>query len=82
MEKSTNFEMFVEAKHYIDKHHSDNPIDFVINGYIFYYMSGRFPNALMHDVCNVVEALRTHYIHEFCVIDKDLFSDDEELPFN
>lgn len=21
MEKSTNFEMFVEAKHYIDKHH-------------------------------------------------------------
>nr|DAW34650.1 MAG TPA: hypothetical protein [Inoviridae sp.] len=36
MEKSTNFEMFVEAKHYIDKHHADNPIDFVINGYIFY----------------------------------------------
>lgn len=82
MEKSTNFEMFVEAKQYIDKHHADNPIDFVINGYIFYYMSGRFPNALMHDVCNVVEALRTHYIHEFCVIDKDLSSDDEELPFN
>lgn len=82
MEKSTNFEMFVEAKHYIDKHHADNPIDFVINGYIFYYMSGRFPNALMHDVCSVVEALRTHYIHEFCVIDKDLSDDDEELPFN
>lgn len=81
MEKSTNFEMFVEAKHYIDKHHADNPIDFVINGYIFYYMSGRFPNALMHDVCDVVEALRTHYIHEFCVIDKDLSDDDEELPF-
>ena len=34
MKKSTNFEMFVEAKHYIDKHHSGNPIDFVINGYI------------------------------------------------
>ena len=81
MEKSTNFEMLVEAKHYIDKHHVDNPIDFVINGYIFYYMSGRFPNALMHDVCDVVEALRTHYIHEFCVIDKDLSDDDEELPF-
>ena len=100
MERSTNFEMFIDAKHYIDKHHADNPIfemfidakyyidkhhadnpiDFVINGYIFYYMSGRFPNALMHDVCNVVEALRTHYIHEFCVIDKDL-SDDDELPF-
>ena len=45
-------------------------------------MSGRFPNALMHDVCNVVEALRTHYIHEFCVIDKDLSDDEEELPFN
>lgn len=28
-----------------------------------------------------VEALRTHYIHEFCVIDKDLSDDDEELPF-
>lgn len=27
MEKSTNFEMFVEAKHYIDKHHSA-PLDF------------------------------------------------------
>lgn len=30
MEKSTNFEMFVEAKHYIDKHHADNPIFFLV----------------------------------------------------
>lgn len=44
MERSTNFEMFIDAKHYIDMHHADNPIDFVINGYIFYYMSGRFPS--------------------------------------
>ena len=47
MKKSTNFEMFVEAKGYIDKHHSNNPLDFVTNVYIFYYMSGRFPNASM-----------------------------------
>ena len=82
MKNSTNFEMFVEAKDYIDKHHSDNPIDFVTNVFIFYYMSGRFPNALMHDVCSVVEALRTHYMFDFFVIDNDLSDDDEELPFN
>lgn len=59
---STKFEMFVEANGYIDKHHSNNPIDFVTNVYIFYYMSGRFPNASIHDVCKVVEALRIFYV--------------------
>lgn len=78
MKKSTNFEMFVEAKDYIDKHHSNNPLDFVTNVYIFYYMSGRFPNASMHNVCRVVESLRTHYMAEFSVID-DLSSDDGEF---
>ena len=82
MKKSTNFEMFVEAKDYIDKHHSNNPIDFVTNVYIFYYMSGRFPSASMRDVCNIVEALRNHYMFEFSVVDNDLSSDGEELPFN
>ena len=77
MKKSTNFEMFVQAKDYIDKYHSNNPLDFVTNVYIFYYMSGRFPNA---SICKVVEALRTHYMAEFSVIDDDLSSDDE-LPF-
>jgi hypothetical protein len=81
MKKSINFEMFVQAKDYIDKHHSNNPLDFVTNVYIFYYMSGRFPNASMHNVCKVVEALRTHYMAEFSVIDDDLSSDDDELPF-
>jgi hypothetical protein len=81
MKKSSNFEMFIQAKDYIDKYHSNNPLDFVTNVYIFYYMSGRFPNALMHNVCKVVEALRTHYMAEFSVIDDDLSSDDDELPF-
>ena len=57
MEKSTNFEMFVEAKHYIDKHHADNPIDFVINGYIFYYMSGRFLKASTTSQTSCIKAL-------------------------
>lgn len=35
----------------------------------------------MHNVCKVVEALRTHYMAEFSVIDDDLSSDDDELPF-
>ena len=70
----------VEVKRNIDKYHSNNPLDFVTNVYIFYYMSGRFPNASMHNVCKVVEALRTHYMAEFSVIDDDLSSDDE-FPF-
>lgn len=74
MKKSTRFEMFIETKDYIDKYHSHNPIDFVTNVYIFYYLAGRFPDASMHDCCIVVEALRKHYIPE-------LF-DDDELPFN
>lgn len=45
MRQYTNFEMFAITKEYINKHHSDNPMDFVTNVYIFYFMSGRFPNA-------------------------------------
>lgn len=86
MKKSTKFDMFVEAKGYIDKFHSNNPMDFVSNVYVFYYMSGRFPTASMHDCCSVVEALRKHYMSEFSVIDDNIASDDElssgdELPF-
>ena len=79
MKKSTKFEMFAEAKVYIAKYHSSNPIDFVTNVYIFYYLSGRFPNASMRDCCAVVEALRSHYVSEF--VDDDLTCDDDELPF-
>lgn len=35
MKKSSNFEMFIQAKDYIDKYHSNNPLDFVTNVYIF-----------------------------------------------
>ena len=38
MKKCTNCEMFGETKAYIDRFHSDNPMDFVANVYIFYYM--------------------------------------------
>lgn len=80
MKKSTKFEMFVEAKDYIDNYHSNNPIEFVTNVYIFYYLSGRFPNTSVHDVCKVVDALKTYYKSKFSVID-DLSSGDDELPF-
>lgn len=83
MRQYTNFEMFATTKEYIDKHHACNPLDFVSNVYIFYFMSGRFPNASMAQCCNVVEALRTHYMSEFSYIDDVAsFDDDEELPFN
>lgn len=81
MRQYTNFEMFAITKEYINKHHSDNPMDFVTNVYIFYFMSGRFPNASISQCCNVVEALRTHYIAEFSVISDDLSYNDDELPF-
>lgn len=81
MKKSTKFEMFIETKAYIDKFHSSNPMDFVTNIYIFYYLSGRFPSASMRDCCALVEALRTHYMCEFSDIE-DLSSDVEALPFN
>lgn len=65
MKKITDVEMFFEALRYIDKCHSNNPLDFVTNVYVFYYMSGRFPDACIRDVCTVVEALRTHYLDGF-----------------
>lgn len=34
MRQYTNFEMFAITKEYINKHHSDNPMDFVTNVYI------------------------------------------------
>ena len=74
MEKNIQFEMYVDLRVYVKKCHSENPIDFVTNVFIFYYLAGRFPDASMHDCCIVVEALRKHYIPE-------LF-DDDELPFN
>ena len=74
MEKNIQFEMYVDLREYIKKCHSENPIDFVTNVYIFYYLSGRFPDASMHDCCIVVETLRHH-----CM--PSLF-DDDELPFN
>ena len=81
MKKSAKFEMFIETKAYIDKYHSGNPMDFVTNIYIFYYLSGRFPSASMRDCCALVEALRTHYMCEFSDME-DLSCDDDELPFN
>lgn len=81
MKKSAKFEMFIETKAYIDKFHSSNPMDFVTNIYIFYYLSGRFPSASMRDCCALVEALRTHYMCEFSDME-DLSYDDDELPFN
>lgn len=80
MKKSTKFEMFVEARIFIAKYHSGNPIDYVTSVTIFYYLSGRFPDASIHDCCSVVEALRKHYM--LGSVDADLSSDDEELPFN
>lgn len=80
MKKSTKFEMFIETKAYIDKFHSSNPMDFVTNIYIFYYLSGRFPSASMRDCCALVEGLRTHYMCEFS--DMEVLSRDDELPFN
>lgn len=71
--------MFVESRVFIAKYHSDDPIDYVTGVNIFYYLSGRFPNASMHDCCSVVEALRKHYILEF--VNDDLSCDDDELPF-
>lgn len=79
MKKSTKSEMFAEAKLYIAKYHSSNPIDFVTNVYVFYYLSGRFPDASMRDCCSVVEALRKHYVSEF--VDDVLSCVDYELPF-
>lgn len=73
------FEMYCDLRAYIKEHHLNDALDFVSNVYIFYYLSGRFPNASMRDCCAVVEALRTHYMPKF---DDDLSSDDEELPFN
>jgi len=81
MKKSIRLEMFIETKAYIDKHHSGNPMDFVTNIYIFYYLSGRFPSASMRDCCALVEALRTHYMCVFSDME-DLSCDDAELPFN
>ena len=72
--KNIQFEMYVDLREYIKKCHSENPIDFVSNVYIFYYLSGRFPDASMRDCCTVVEALRKHYM-------SSLF-DDDELPFS
>ena len=80
MEKNIQFEMYVDLREYVKKCHSENPIDFVTNVYIFYYLSGRFPGASMRDCCTVVEALRKHYVSEF-VVDDDLSCDDDELPF-
>lgn len=80
MKKCTYCEMFGETEAYIDRFHSDNPMDFVTNVYIFYYMSGRYPSASLSDCCTVVEALRKHYDELRC-INNDLSSDDEELPF-
>lgn len=78
MKKSTQFEMYCDLRGYIKKYHPNDALDFVSNVYIFYYLSGRFPDATMHYCCSVVEALRTHYMSEY---DDDLSCDDE-LPFN
>lgn len=78
MKKNTQFEMYCDLKGYIQKYHPNDALDFVSNVYIFYYLSGRFPDATMHDCCSVVEALRTHYMSEY----DDLSCDDDELPFN
>lgn len=80
MKKSTKSEMFALTKVFIAKYHSDNPIDYVTSVTIFYYLSGRFPDASIHDCCSVIEALRKHYM--LGSVDKDLSSDDYELPFN
>lgn len=78
MEKNTQFEMYCDLRGYIQKYHPNDALDFVSNVYIFYYLSGRFPDASMRDCCTVVEALRKHYMSEY---DDDLSCDDE-LPFN
>lgn len=77
MNNYTKTEMFTIAKDYIYKFHSSNPIVFVTNVYVFYYMSGRFPDASMSDCCAVVEALRKHYISELSSFD----ALDDALPF-
>lgn len=78
MKKSPKkFEMYVEAKSYIDKFHSNNPMDFVSNVYIFYYLSGRFPDVSMHVCCSVVEALKQHYMYVPSDVNDNLSSDDE-----
>lgn len=82
MKKSTKSEMFVEARVFIAKYHSGNPIDYVTSVTIFYYLSGRFPDASIHDCCSVVEALRKHYMLDMLgSVDDDLSCDDDELPF-
>lgn len=78
MKKNTQFEMYCDLRGYIQKYHPNDALDFVSNVYIFYYLSGRFPNSTMHDCCSVVETLRTHYMSEY----DDLSCDDDELPFN
>lgn len=60
MEDYTKAQMFDITKEYINEYYQ-NPLDYISKNYVFYYMSGRFPDAPISVCCSVVEELRKFY---------------------